>query len=77
MAYGDKISFGDIKTSNIYYEKDNTSFFTPRLVKAEIISQSGWYYYMEFKTRKEWFKFVKEINKLNKEFKKLPNIERN
>lgn len=75
MAYGDEISFGTIKRSEIKYEKPSKNSFSTEWVTTYIINSNNWYYTLEFKNRKEWFKFVRHINKLNKEFKKMKNIE--
>lgn len=75
MAYGDKISFGKIKDSRLFYKKPSERDFNQRWIKFEIINSNDWCYTLEFENRKEWFKFVRKVNLANKRIKEK-NIEK-
>lgn len=75
MAYGDKISFGNIKDSKLFYRKPSERDFKDNWIKLDIINDNNWCYTLEFKNRKEWFKFVKKVNYSNKLIK-AKNIEK-
>lgn len=75
MAYGDKISFGNIKDSKLFYRKPNERDFKDNWIELDIINDNNWCYTLEFKNRKEWFKFVKKVNYSNKLIK-AKNIEK-
>lgn len=75
MAYGDVLGYGKLKKAIISYEKPNNSLFISDWVKVYLENTNDWCYTLQFENRKEWFKFVKTINKLNKDFKKIKNIE--
>lgn len=76
MAYGDMLGYGSLKNSKIKYNKLDKNCFENDYIKVGLINTNNWHYTLQFKNRKEWFKFVKTINKLNKDFKKLSNIEK-
>lgn len=76
MSYGDKIDFGEIKDSFLYYVKPSERSFNDNWIKFEIKNNNNWYYTLEFKNRKEWFKFVRKVNFANKKIKEK-NIEKN
>lgn len=74
MAYGDEMRIGNIKDSRLFYQKPNERSFNDSWINVQFIIESGWCYTLEFKNRKEWFKFVRRINHINKIIK-AKNIE--
>lgn len=74
MAYGDKMDFGKIKSSRLFYQKPSEKDFDQNWITVNIINTNNWCYTLEFENRKEWFKFVRKINHINKIIKKK-NIE--
>ena len=75
MAYGDKISFGKIKDSDISYKKPSDKSFDQNWIKLYFENDNGWISTLEFESRKEWFKFVRKVNYANKIIK-AKNIEK-
>lgn len=75
MSYGDKMDFGEIKSSRLFYRKPRERDFDQNWIELNIINTNNWCYTLEFKNRKEWFKFVKKINFANKKIKEK-NIEK-
>ena len=75
MSYGDKIDFGKIKNSRLFYRKPSDRNFNQNWIEFNIINTNGWCYTLEFENRKEWFKFVRKVNNANKKIKEK-NIER-
>lgn len=75
MSYGDEISFGKIKDSRLFYAKPSERSFNNNWITVNIINTNNWCYTLEFKNRKEWFKFVRKINYINKKIK-ANNIEK-
>lgn len=75
MSYGDKMSFGKIKDSRLFYSKPSERSFNTNWIEVQIINTNNWCYTLEFENRKEWFKFVRKINCMNKKIK-ANNIEK-
>lgn len=75
MSYGDKIDFGKIKNSRLFYQKPSERDFNQNWIKFDIINSNNWCYTLEFENRKEWFKFVRKVNTANKRIKEK-NIEK-
>ena len=59
MAYGDKIDFGKIKDSRLFYKKPSERSFNQNWIQFNIINSNNWCYTLEFENRKEWFKCIK------------------
>ena len=77
LSYGDTITINNIKKSEIYYIKPSeTRLFDNFYITVHFIDNNDWFKTLEFDTRKDWFNFVKRVNKLNAEFKKMKNIEK-
>jgi len=75
MSYGDKIDFGKIKNSRLFYRKPSDRSINQNWIEFNIINTNDWCYTLEFENRKEWFKFVRKVNNANRIIKSK-NIER-
>lgn len=75
MSYGDKIVLNNIRGMVIDYEKPSEKSFNDNWIKVKFINENHICYTLEFKNRKEWFKFTRRIKRLNQEIK-IKNPER-
>ena len=71
-----EITLHKIKKYDLYYSKPDYHILGDTYLKLRLHNYLGWIYILKFENRKEWFNFVKIINKANKEFKKMKNIEK-
>ena len=75
MAYGDKIHFYRIKDCRLFYEKPRKNDYPQNWITFQIINKDNWVDTLQFDDRKEWFKFVRKVNRANKIIK-AKNIEK-